>query len=288
MLRTRVIPALLLRNESLVKTERFGKFTYVGDPCNTVRIFNELEVDELLFLDITATQEKRSPDLPLLADIANECFMPLAYGGGITTLAEAKAVFDIGYEKVAINSSAIDNPRLISQLANQYGSQAVIVSIDVRKDFAGRYRVRTRAGKKNSGRTPSEWASEVESLGAGEILLTSIDREGTWAGFDLTLVKSVTDTVGIPVIAHGGAGTIGHIRNVVHQAGASAVALGSMVVFQKQGMGVLVNFPNPVELNAAIEETPRLPSQALVSEQSGEMRSISSSSEASTYRRKSA
>ena len=133
MLRTRIIPTLLLRNESLVKTMRFGKFTYVGDPCNTVRIFNELEVDELLFLDITATLEKRSPNLRVLADIASECFMPLGYGGGIRTLEDAKSVFDIGFEKIVINSYAIENPDFIRQLASTYGSQAVIVSIDVKK-----------------------------------------------------------------------------------------------------------------------------------------------------------
>ena len=137
MLRTRVIPALLLRNESLVKTVRFGKFAYVGDPCNTVRIFNELEVDELLFLDITATREGRSPNLKVLADIANECFMPLGYGGGIRSLDHAKAVFEIGFEKVAINSCAVENPSLISEIARQYGSQAVMASIDVKTGFWG-------------------------------------------------------------------------------------------------------------------------------------------------------
>lgn len=253
MLRTRIIPALLLRNESLVKTVRFGKFTYVGDPCNTVRIFNELEVDELLFLDIMATPEKRSPNLKLLADIANECFMPLGYGGGIRTLADAKAVFDIGFEKVAINSYAMENRQFISQLAAHYGSQAVIASIDVKKNIWGHYQVRTHAGKRNSGRDPVEWAREVESLGAGEILLTSVEREGTWDGFDLKLIKSVTDAVNIPVIAHGGAGAVAHIGAVIKEANASAVALGSMVVFQKRGMGVLVNFPDATQLKQVIE-----------------------------------
>jgi len=248
MLRTRVIPALLLRNESLVKTVRFGKFTYVGDPANTVRIFNELEVDELLFLDITATRENRSPNLKILVDIADECFMPLGYGGGIRSLDQAKAVFDIGFEKVAINTQAAENPALISAISAHYGSQAVIASIDVKKGLLGGQSVRTMGGLRNTRRDPVNWAIEIEKLGAGEILLTSIDREGTWEGFDLDLVRRVTDAVSIPVIAHGGAGTIEHIGQVIKQANASAVALGSMVVFQKKGMGVLVNFPKKQEL----------------------------------------
>lgn len=252
MLRTRIIPALLLRNESLVKTVRFGKFTYVGDPCNTVRIFNELEVDELLFLDITATREKRSPNLRVLGNIANECFMPLAYGGGVRTFQDAKAVLQMGFEKVAINSYAVENPSFVSQLADHYGSQAVIASIDVKKSYWGRYQIHTCSGRQRTKHDPVSWAKELESLGAGEILLTSIDQEGTWEGFDLELVKGVTEAVNIPVIVHGGAGTVEHIGAVVKQAGASAVALGSMVVFQKKGMGVLVNFPDKSSLQKAL------------------------------------
>jgi imidazole glycerol-phosphate synthase subunit HisF len=244
MLRTRIIPTLLLRNESLVKTVRFGEFTYVGDPCNTVRIFNELEVDELLFLDITATLEKRSPNLRVLADIASECFMPLGYGGGIKSVDDAKAIFDIGFEKIVVNTHAMENPNFINQLASHYGSQAIMASIDVKKNIWGRYQVKTHSGKQTSKITPVEWAKELESMGTGEILFTSIDREGSWKGFDLDLVKSVTEAVSIPVIAHGGAGNQNHIAEVVEQAGASAVALGSMVVFQKKDMGVLVNFPH--------------------------------------------
>jgi imidazole glycerol-phosphate synthase subunit HisF len=248
MLRTRVIPALLLRDSSLVKTVRFGGFTYVGDPCNTVRIFNELEVDELAFLDITATREGRAPNLALLADIANECFMPLAYGGGIRSLADAQSILRLGFEKVIVNSHAQAQPTLVAELAEHFGSQAVIVSIDVRRGFLGRMQVYTRSGCLNTHRDPVAWAREAEALGAGEILLTSVDREGTWEGFDLELVKAVTDAVHIPVIAHGGAGSLEHIAQVVTQAGASAVALGSMVVFQKKGCGVLVNFPEPAQL----------------------------------------
>jgi cyclase len=255
MLRTRVIPALLLRDESLVKTVRFGKFTYVGDPCNTVRIFNELEVDELMFLDITATNDGRSPNLALLADIANECFMPLGYGGGIRRFEDAQAILKLGFEKVIVNSSAVENPRLVTELAEHFGRQAVIVSIDVKRDLMGHHRVRTRSGTHHTGLDPVEWAREAERLGAGEVLLTSIDREGSWEGFDIELIKSVTDAVHIPVVAQGGAGTLAHIAAVVQHAAASAVALGSMVVFQKKGMGVLVNFPEPNSLAAILGTT---------------------------------
>jgi imidazole glycerol-phosphate synthase subunit HisF len=253
MLRTRVIPALLLRDASLVKTVRFGRFTYVGDPCNTVRIFNELEVDELVFLDITATREQRAPNLELLADIADECFMPLGYGGGIRRFTEAQSILRLGFEKVIVNTYAEENPSFITELADHFGSQAVIVSIDVSRNLWGQNRVYTHSGTHNTHRDPVAWAQEVESRGAGEILLTSIRREGTWEGFDLALTKAVTEAVRIPVIAHGGAGSLEHISQVVDTAGASAVALGSMVVFQKKGCGVLVNFPDPSRLAEQIE-----------------------------------
>lgn len=252
MLRTRVIPTLLLRGENLVKTIRFGKFAYVGDPCNTLRIFNELEVDELLVLDITATTDRRDPNLKLLAEISNECFMPLGYGGGIRSLDHARAIYGIGFEKVVINSHAIVNPRLITDIARHYGSQAIIVSIDVKTGFWGGVDVRSQAGRKRTGLDPVAWAKEAESRGAGEILLTSIDREGTWSGFDLDLVRRVSDAVTIPVIAHGGASSLQDIGKAVNSAKASAVAVGSMVVFQKKGMGVLVNFPSPQKLEDAL------------------------------------
>lgn len=253
MLRTRVIPVLLLRGESLVKTVRFGRFTYVGDPCNTVRIFNELEVDELCVLDITATRESREPNLALLAEMANECFMPLAYGGGIRSFEQAEALFKIGIEKVILNTGAVERPEAVTAISRHFGSQAVIVSVDVERDVFGHSKVRTRAGTHGSGMDPVTWAREAERLGAGEILLTSIDREGTWEGFDYELVARVSQAVSIPVIAHGGAGTVDDIGRVVKQAHASAVALGSMVVFQKKGMGVLVSFPDPALLKEVLE-----------------------------------
>lgn len=248
MFRARVIPVLLLKDESLVKTRCFREPRYVGDPANTVRIFNELEVDELLFFDISATVNRRTPNLAMLADIADECFMPLGYGGGILSLDQAKAIFDIGFEKVSVNTSAFENPALIEEIAGRYGSQAVIVSIDVKNGFIGGSSAWSHGGRGRTDKDPVLWAKEVESRGAGEILLTSIDREGTWQGFDLELIKKVSASVSIPVVAHGGAGQVSHIIDAIQLAHADAVAIGSLVVFQKQDFGVLVNFPNKAEL----------------------------------------
>lgn len=249
MLRTRVIPVLLLNNESLVKTVKFRNFTYVGDPCNTVTIFNEIEVDELIFLDIAAGKLETGPNFKLLRGIADECFMPLCYGGGIRTLDDAKAVMDIGFEKIIVNSTAFEKPELILEISNYFGSQAVIVSIDIKANIFGRKTVRTKSGKFNTGLDPVKWAEEVVKLGAGELFITSIDREGTWSGFDLDIIEKISNKVSVPVIAHGGGGSIDHIKDAVKDAGASAAALGSMVIFQKKGMGVLVNFPSQEILN---------------------------------------
>ncbi len=252
MLRTRIIPSLLLRNESLVKTVKFSKFTYVGDPCNTVRIFNELEVDELFLLDISATPLGGGPNLELLAEIANECFMPLGYGGGIQTLEQARDVFKIGFEKVVLNTHAVRKPELIEQISSVYGSQATIVSIDVRKTFYGKDRVAINGGRIKTSLDPVAWAQEVAKRGAGEILLTSIDCEGSWQGMDYDLISKVSSAVDIPVVAQGGVGNIDHISRAVRDGGASAVAVGSMVVFQKKGMGVLINFPDKEDVDRAL------------------------------------
>lgn len=243
MVNKRIIPTLLLKNGSLVKTKKFKNYKYVGDPSNTVRIFNELEVDEITILDISATQNNCKQDFKCLKEIAEECFMPLSYGGGINTLDKAKKIFDLGFEKIVLNTFALRNKDLVSKIANIYGSQAVIVAIDVKKNFFGKKKVWINSGKTNTKKNPLEWAKEVELFGAGEILLTSIDHEGTWRGFDFDLIKTVATNVAIPVIAHGGAGKISDISKVISYSNASAVALGSMVVYQKKDMGVLVNFP---------------------------------------------
>jgi imidazole glycerol-phosphate synthase subunit HisF len=248
MLRTRVIPCLQLVSESLVKTIQFKNYGYIGDPINTVRIFNELEVDELTFLDIRATLEKRKPNLKILSEITDECFMPLSYGGGITDINFAREILSIGFEKIVINNHLFENPGFVSDLAEKFGSQSVIASIDVKKNAFGKYQVYKNNGTQKTNIEPLEWAITLQNNGAGEILLTSINRDGSWEGFDLNLVKMITSAVRIPVIANGGAGNIDHIVDVVKKAGASAVALGSMVVYQAKGMGVLVNFPDKHKL----------------------------------------
>jgi imidazole glycerol-phosphate synthase subunit HisF len=251
MLQARVIPCLQLIERSLVKTVQFGKYTYIGDPCNTVRIFNELEVDELCFLDIRASVEKRMPNIDILKEIADECFMPLSYGGGVKDFETARKIFAIGFEKIVLNTEAWRNISLVRSIADHFGVQAMVCSIDA-KLHKGRYSVFVNDGTERVDVDVVEYAQMLEQNGAGEILLTSIDREGTWTGFDLALIKMVASAVSIPIIANGGAGNITDIGNAVHIGGASAVGLGSMVLYQKKGMGVLVNFPDEEKLKSIL------------------------------------
>jgi imidazole glycerol-phosphate synthase subunit HisF len=253
MLKTRVMPCLLFYNKGLYKTVKFKNPSYVGDPINAIKIFNEKEVDELIFLDITASMERREPDYKVISNIATECFMPLCYGGGITQFDQVKRIMEIGVEKVSLNHSAIENPKLIGEAAKAFGSQAIIVSIDVKKNFWGKYEVVKNRGTKSIGENPVDFAKRMEELGAGELLLTSVDREGTWEGYDVDLVKQVTSTVNIPVIANGGAGNLQHLQHTEKIGKASALALGSMVVYQKKGMGVLINFPKRHELETILD-----------------------------------
>jgi len=253
MLQTRIIPCLLLKDDSLVKTVNFKKPAYIGDPVNTARIFNELEVDELTLLDISATSNKKKPNFKILAELANECFMPLAYGGGINDFEDAKKIFQIGIEKVIINSIAFSKPAFITELAEHFGNQAIVASIDVKKNMFGKYQVFSNSGTKKQKVDPVAWAQELEQLGAGEILLTAIHQEGTWNGFDINIIEKISNAVNIPVIANGGASSIEDIEKAVKQGNASAVSLGSMVVYQNKGMGVLVNFPDTEKLNKVLK-----------------------------------
>jgi cyclase len=242
-----VIPSLLLRGRGLVKTVKFKDPTYVGDPINAVRIFNDKEVDELVFLDITATLENRQPQIDLIKDIATECFMPFGYGGGIHDLDTARKILKMGSEKIVVNSAASDF-NLLRDMADLFGAQSVVVSIDVKKGRRGKYEVYTHSGTKKTGLDPIQFAMDVEANGAGEILLNSIDHDGTMKGYDIDLIKSVTQRVNIPVVAAGGAGNLEHFRQAVLKGGASAVAAGSMFVFHGPHRAVLINYPTQEEL----------------------------------------
>lgn len=248
MLKTRVIPCLLLKDEGLVKTIKFKNFTYVGDPINAVRIYNDMEVDELIFLDIRATPDGREPSFKLIEELAGECFMPLCYGGGVTSVDQMKRLFSLGVEKVAVNTAAFETPSLITEAAELFGCQAIIASIDVKRNLFGSYEVVIKGGRVKTGVNPISYAQDLEARGAGEILLTSVDRDGTWSGYDVDITRKISDAVNIPVIACGGAGSIKDIGAVVKIGHASAAALGSMVVFQSKGLGVLIKFPRHEDL----------------------------------------
>ena len=252
MLQARVIPCLLLRNKALVKTIKFKDATYVGDPINTVRIYNEKEVDELIFLDITATSELKEPPYKIIEEIASECFMPFTYGGGIRNLEEIKNILSLGVEKVAINSHASERPNFIKEASDALGNQSIVASVDVKRNRRGKYEVYTHGGTKSAKSDPVEYAKKMESMGAGEILLTSIDRDGTMEGYDIELIQSVSSAVSIPVIACGGAGHVDDFAEAVNLGGASAVAAGSMVVYQGKNRAVLINFPTRSDLDRVL------------------------------------
>jgi cyclase len=254
MLRTRVIPCLQLINDSLVKTVKFDKHGYIGDPINTVRIFNELEVDELCFLDIRATAENREPNIKILKEIADECFMPLAYGGGVQDADTAKKILSIGFEKIVLNTAAYQNLNLVTEIANHSGNQSVIGSIDFKKNIWGKYQVYVKDGKQKTEKDPVSWAKEMESAGVGELLLTSMDKDGTWSGYDIEMLAKISESVRVPVIANGGAGNVSHLLEAINKGKASAVALGSMVVYQQKGLGVLVNFPDKINLENQLNQ----------------------------------
>lgn len=230
-----------------MKTVHFKNPKYVGDPINAVRIFNEKEVDELVLLDIGATPAGRSPNLKEIAHVAGECFMPLAYGGGIRDLEQIKLILNLGVEKVILNSAACANPDLIAQAAREVGSQSVVVSIDVKKTLLGKYRVHTHSGRRSTGLDPVDFARLMETKGAGELIIHSIDRDGTLQGYDLELVQRVAQAVNVPVVACGGAGRLEHLAAAV-KAGAAAVAAGSLFVFYGKHRAVLINYPSPEEL----------------------------------------
>jgi len=244
MIKTRVIPSLLLKNRGLVKTVNFQDPKYLGDPINIIRIFNEKEVDELILLDIRASLERKRPSFDLIAQIADECFMPLGYGGGIRTLEDMKTLFHLGIEKIALNTYAVEEPSLIQKGAALFGNQSIMVSMDVKKNRSGRYEVFIYGGQKGTGLDPVEQAVKMEKLGAGELFLNSIERDGTGKGYDVELIQLVSKALRIPVVACGGAGKIGDFVQAVKIGGASAVSAGSLFVFQGPHRAVLISYPD--------------------------------------------
>lgn len=247
MVQPRAIPCLLLKGRGLVKTIRFREPTYVGDPINAVRLFNDLQADELIFLDITATHDNRGPDFDRLRDLASEAFMPLGYGGGVRTIDDAGRLFHLGVEKVAVTSAALRHPELISELAATFGSQSVVVGLDVKRGWVRGEAVYSHAGTVRARPDVTGYAREMEDRGAGELLLNCIDRDGTQQGYDLELITRVAAAVKIPVVACGGAGTLAHLAEAV-TAGASAAAAGSLFVFAGARRSVLINYPSAREL----------------------------------------
>ena len=247
MRRIRVIPVLLIQDGGLVKSVRFKQYTYVGDPINAVKIFNDKEVDEIVILDIEATKNQSGPDFKRIKEIASEAFVPLAYGGGITKIDEVRQLFYLGVEKVVLNTQAYQNPALLTEAASLVGSQSVVASVDVKKNWLGQYKVYVKNGGQNTGKNPVEYVQELVNAGAGEIFLNSIDKDGTYNGFDLDLIKQVCSTVNVPVIACGGASIIEDFQSAI-KAGASAVAAGSMFVFQRPHRAVLISYPSQKDL----------------------------------------
>ena len=234
MLKVRIIPTLLYKEVGLVKGVGFDSWRRVGSAMQTIKVYNMREVDELVFLDITATQERRSPDFKLIDELADECFMPMTVGGGIRSIEDVQRLLQVGADKVAINTQAIEKPELIEQVAKKFGSQCVVVSIDVRKHDDGKYEVYTHSGTYPTGIDPLSLVQKVVGMGAGEILLTSIERDGTMNGYDVELIRNVTNLVSVPVIASGGAGNYEHMFQALIQGKASAVAAASIFHFTEQ------------------------------------------------------
>lgn len=248
--RPRIIPTLLIDDRDLIKTIQFGKRKYLGDPVNAVKIFNRKGIDELSILDIGATKNNREPDFELLRDIASEAFMPLSYGGGIKTVDQVHDLLAIGYEKVVINTGLIKDPDLIKKSAAMFGSQSIVVSVDAKKYVEG-YRCCIVDGTETVEKTPVELAKEAEKLGAGEIIINSIDQDGMMNGYDIELVRAIVDAVKVPVIAIGGAGGIKDLKNVLENGHAHAAAGGSMFVYYGRLKAVLITAPSEAELTDA-------------------------------------
>ena len=251
MQRPRIIPCLLLSQGQLVKTRQFKHPAYLGDPINAVRIFNEKGADELCLQDIDASKTGQDIDFDLLSSIASEAFMPLSYGGGIHTLEQAKRLFRIGFEKIVINTALAENPELLSAIAKYVGSQSVVASIDAVQTILGRWHVAVRSGTKRIAISPQKLALQAQALGAGEILLNCIQRDGMQKGYDIAMIREVSSVLSIPLIACGGAGTVDDLAKVLHDGKAHAAAAGSLFVYYGALQAVLIHTPEESELQKA-------------------------------------
>jgi cyclase len=247
----RIIPVLLLDDGGLVKTVKFKDPRYVGDPINAVRIFNEKQVDELIVLDIRASREGRPPDEQAIAEIVSEAFMPVGYGGGVRDLATATRLIQLGVEKVVVNTAAVEQPDELARIADRLGRSTLVASVDASVRKGGGYEVMTHGGTRHTGIDVREHAQAVAEMGAGELVLNSVDRDGTMEGYDLELVRLVTESVAIPVVACGGAGGASDLVAAVREGGASAAAAGSMFVFHGRHRAVLITYP-PYDVRVAL------------------------------------
>jgi cyclase len=245
----RVIPVLSLRNKGLVKTVKFQEHKYIGDPFNAVKIFNEKEVDELIFIDIDASKENREPPYDYLREIASECFMPLGYGGAVKSIDQIKRLIQSGIEKVIINHQALENPNFIKLATDSFGSSTIVGAMDVKKNFFGSYQVFSHVKKNTLNLDPIAHAKNLESLGVGELFVNNVDLDGMMKGYDLALMKKITESVTIPVIACGGAGSIKDIDEVINESHAAAAAAGSMFVYHGKHRAVLITYPEYQALN---------------------------------------
>ena len=248
MIRPRVIPTLLVEDGGLVKTVKFNKRTYIGDPINAVRLFNDMQVDEIVVLDISATKNNAGPNFSLIEDIRNEAFMPLAYGGGVKTAEEFKELIHIGIEKIIVNSVLLDNRKILKEASNYVGSQSVVASVDVNKDWLGRDKIYSHESRKNVNLNLINHLKSIQIEGAGEIILNFVHRDGTWQGYDLDLIKELSKYIKVPLVACGGAGVLADLKKVI-DSGADAAAAGSLFSFIKKEGGVLINYPDPKSLD---------------------------------------
>jgi cyclase len=249
MLRPRIIPSLLIHDNGLVKTVNFKNPKYVGDPINAVKIFNEKAVDELVVFDIDATVLGKEPNYSLIERLASQSMMPLCYGGGVKTVEQAQRIFSLGIEKIALSSAVLQNPKLITEISDRVGAQSVIVVLDVKKKLLGGYEVYTHNGKKATGINLFKFVEDAQKLGAGEIVINSIDKDGVMKGYDLDLIAKIREKISLPMTVLGGAGSLEDIEKVIDQHGVIGVAAGSLFVFKGPYKAVLINYPTQLEKN---------------------------------------